>query len=41
MKRKLLKRLRGKKAAFYLWLDYYRNRVRIIESELGSKLEAC
>lgn len=41
MKKKLLKRITRKCAAFYRWFTCYRKHVRMIESELGSQLEAC
>ncbi len=35
--RKMIRRC----AAFYRWFAYYRKRVRLIEAELGSQIEAC
>jgi hypothetical protein len=41
MQRRPLKKFTRKCAALYRWFTYYRKRVRMIESELGSQLEAC
>ena len=41
MKKKWFKRIKRKCAAFSRWFTGYRKRVRMIESELGSRLEAC
>ena len=41
IQRKSLKKFARRCAAFYRLFTYYRKRVRMIEAELGSQLEAC
>ncbi len=41
MKKKWIKKITRRCAAFYRWMACYRRRVRMVETELGARPEAC
>lgn len=41
MKKKFFKKISRKCGALYRWFSHYRKRIRMIETELGGRPEAC